>query len=333
MAKPSKRAKREMSSNTIVQSLRNPYLPDLYFVGTPDIDNEIAPVECLALELQDVKKTSTILKWASSCLAISVLDGDASIFHFKRRRLLSELLPSRLPWCRRVKRHNGKQLILLNPRAQCASVDLDKDVAECLPELMPSWPCELTTSIASLHVVYAPSRAPSTKSQHQACNDIWPSTFHQNKDLSAAMDLRQFSLEDCQFLAETMAALEKRGRAAAAVRLTRRETIATAVDNRTEHPLQHEAMELIAEVARQQHARNQGACTEDYLLTNMDVVLTHEPCPMSAMALLHSRVARVFFQHTTPTGAYKTSLHIHQQPHLNHRYWCYGGLVSHTVDK
>eukprot|EP00730_Choanoeca_flexa_P020421 TRINITY_DN9973_c0_g1_i8.p1 TRINITY_DN9973_c0_g1~~TRINITY_DN9973_c0_g1_i8.p1 ORF type:complete len:310 (+),score=33.53 TRINITY_DN9973_c0_g1_i8:223-1152(+) len=309
MAKPSKRAKREMSSNTIVQSLRNPYLPDLYFVGTPDIDNEIAPVECLALELQDVKKTSTILK------------------------LLSELLPSRLPWCRRVKRHNGKQLILLNPRAQCASVDLDKDVAECLPELMPSWPCELTTSIASLHVVYAPSRAPSTKSQHQACNDIWPSTFHQNKDLSAAMDLRQFSLEDCQFLAETMAALEKRGRAAAAVRLTRRETIATAVDNRTEHPLQHEAMELIAEVARQQHARNQGACTEDYLLTNMDVVLTHEPCPMSAMALLHSRVARVFFQHTTPTGAYKTSLHIHQQPHLNHRYWCYGGLVSHTVDK
>merc|ERR1711890_120645 len=75
-------------------------------------------------------------------------------------------------------------------------------------------------------------------------------------------------------------------------------------------PLRHCTMNLIDCVA---HAQGSGAWpsntdfevhkdTNDnaYLLTKYDVYLSHEPCIMCAMALVHSRVARVFFAQPSP---------------------------------
>uniref|UniRef100_A0A8W7PHM9 CMP/dCMP-type deaminase domain-containing protein n=1 Tax=Anopheles coluzzii TaxID=1518534 RepID=A0A8W7PHM9_ANOCL len=58
-----------------------------------------------------------------------------------------------------------------------------------------------------------------------------------------------------------------------------------------------------------------------YLCTGYDVYLTHEPCIMCAMALVHSRVRRVFFHRPTPgRGALGTLVKLHAVKELNHHY-------------
>ena len=59
-----------------------------------------------------------------------------------------------------------------------------------------------------------------------------------------------------------------------------------------------------------------------YLLTGMDVYLTHEPCAMCAMALLHSRCARLFYlEPVRDIGAIESNFAgIHCCQVLNHHY-------------
>ena len=58
----------------------------------------------------------------------------------------------------------------------------------------------------------------------------------------------------------------------------------------------------------------------DYLCTNYDVFLTHEPCSMCAMALIHSRVSRVFYIFNTKYGYLNTKCKMHCVSNLNHSF-------------
>jgi tRNA(adenine34) deaminase len=58
----------------------------------------------------------------------------------------------------------------------------------------------------------------------------------------------------------------------------------------------------------------------DWRLTDCDLYVTKEPCPMCAGALVHSRVRRVIFGCSDPKGgAAGGLLNIVQHPSLNHR--------------
>ena len=58
---------------------------------------------------------------------------------------------------------------------------------------------------------------------------------------------------------------------------------------------------------------------DNYYLTGFDLFILLEPCIMCAMALIHSRVRRVYYmQKNNFNGALNTKLGIHHLKSLNH---------------
>ncbi|XP_034478362.1 probable inactive tRNA-specific adenosine deaminase-like protein 3 [Drosophila innubila] len=57
-----------------------------------------------------------------------------------------------------------------------------------------------------------------------------------------------------------------------------------------------------------------------YLCTGYDIYLLREPCLMCSMALVHSRVKRIFFLEQSENGALTTSFQLHSVKELNHHY-------------
>lgn len=88
---------------------------------------------------------------------------------------------------------------------------------------------------------------------------------------------------------------------------------------RERHPLRHAVLNAVRKVADahaategQPHGATAGGCQQgragsgglangsDYLLTNLALFTTHEPCTFCTMALVHSRVKQVFFMRPSP---------------------------------
>lgn len=61
-----------------------------------------------------------------------------------------------------------------------------------------------------------------------------------------------------------------------------------------------------------------------YLLTGLSVFLSHEPCLLCAMSLLHSRVKNLFYIKRAPGAGGCGSLYsVHEDRGLNHRFEVY----------
>jgi tRNA(adenine34) deaminase len=62
------------------------------------------------------------------------------------------------------------------------------------------------------------------------------------------------------------------------------------------------------------------AAVGDWRLTDCDLYVTKEPCPMCAGALVHTRIRRLVFGCTDPAaGAAGSMMNLLQMPTLNHR--------------
>src|SRR6266567_7060134 len=62
------------------------------------------------------------------------------------------------------------------------------------------------------------------------------------------------------------------------------------------------------------------AAVGDWRLTDCDLYVTKEPCPMCAGAIVHTRIRRVIFGCTDPSaGAAGSVMNLLQMPTLNHR--------------
>lgn len=70
-----------------------------------------------------------------------------------------------------------------------------------------------------------------------------------------------------------------------------------------------------------------------YLCSGLDLYLTHEPDLMSSMALVHSRIRRVFYRYSDGSmGALESGRgHIHCLRALNHNYRVFQLLDNNTT--
>ena len=70
------------------------------------------------------------------------------------------------------------------------------------------------------------------------------------------------------------------------------------------------------------------AC-DDHLCTGCDAFITLEPCAMCAMALVHSRIHRVFYAiPSADQGALGSRFLVHTQPSINHHFQVVRGLLE-----
>ena len=71
------------------------------------------------------------------------------------------------------------------------------------------------------------------------------------------------------------------------------------------------------------------AAVGDWRLTECDLYVTKEPCPMCAAALVHTRVRRVIFGCTDPVaGAAGSVMNLLQMPGFNHRCEITSGVLQ-----
>src|SRR5207244_11916260 len=70
------------------------------------------------------------------------------------------------------------------------------------------------------------------------------------------------------------------------------DVIAQETGDAEHHPLRHSIMKAVDTVAQRQ---KDDPSSQGYICSGMEAFLSHQPCIMCGMALLHSRIARVFF--------------------------------------
>jgi tRNA-specific adenosine deaminase 3 len=92
-----------------------------------------------------------------------------------------------------------------------------------------------------------------------------------------------------------------------------------------EYPLRHAVMAAIDVVAASHAAEaarpgmKRPHVDDDYLCCNCEAIMTHEPCLMCAMALVHSRVRLVAYRYPDPEfGGFGGKLSLHTCASLNH---------------
>ncbi|XP_069087552.1 probable inactive tRNA-specific adenosine deaminase-like protein 3 isoform X2 [Pleurodeles waltl] len=322
---------------------------------------EILPVlseeECQGVELLPAyaapilckKETSRLVKEVS---AIYPLPG---LQHLKRVRA-----------CKEEPRQHDVEILI------CLASPLQKEEsALSLRELLPTVKAECS-SLGEPFVVQVPARPPLTRPQFRESSAHWPTSFHENKLVTKALDGQLFSWEEKNRMQKYMdqaiqaakcgAAIGMEAVGAVVVNSSTGAVIAVGHDCRQGcNPLLHASIVGIDLVSHAQGggvynydiypdckfflSPNNNECAEidavdspagthptavglPYICTGFDLYVTREPCTMCAMALLHSRIQRVFYGTPSPDGALGSKYRIHSRRDLNHHFDVFRGILE-----
>ncbi|KAL8176396.1 UNVERIFIED_CONTAM: hypothetical protein K2H54_033312 [Gekko kuhli] len=297
----------------------------------------VALMPVYAAPVLDKKEASRLVKEVSAVYPL----GDYP--HLKRVRA-----------CGSVDRSHPLEMILC-----LASGRQEQGTLRTLSEVFPSGQLD-QSGLGEPFLTQVPVHPPLTRLQYEEAASHWPVSFHENKRITQALNGCLFTpLEKAAMQSHMELAIQAARRGAkqgmkpvgaVVVDPATGRVLAVGHDCRDGiNPLLHAAMVCIDLVAWGQgggayryqdypgctfrpsaDSSDQSSETDGlpYICTGYDMYLTREPCAMCAMALVHSRIERVFYGAPSPHGALATKYHIHSRKDLNHRYEVYRGILE-----
>lgn len=215
-------------------------------------------------------------------------------------------------------------------------------------------------------LVKIPASPPLTRPQFEKASKHWPTSFHEDKLITSALSGQLFTatqkakIQDYMTVAVQAAESgQERGMDAVGAVIVDPESeqiVAVSHDCKNgSHPLHHAVMVCIDLVAygqgggaynydkypacqfsSQESPRNSckdvdtKESSRPYICTGYDLYVTREPCVMCAMALVHSRISRVFYGTASADGALGSKYKIHCEKDLNHRFEVFKGVMLNT---
>ena len=173
-----------------------------------------------------------------------------------------------------------------------------------------------------------------TQKQYEEWSQLWPLNWRVPSE--RRVEMSESDYEECKPIMSSLFEHYETGDLpviAIAYDPKSKQVLARTQDHRTTtgHPLKHAIIELCSSVAALEVVKRieNPSSPIQYLMSDLWIFITHEPCTMCTMALLHSRAARVFYAKSMPrTGGMESNYGIHWRQELNHRFACFGGWMD-----
>lgn len=313
-----------------------------YPVLSDEQSQDIELIEAFAAPILNKRETSRLVRELNSVYPLN------SLPHIKRVRA-----------CKEKEGSHPLEVIV------CLISDTPDMKAVSIESMLP--PGMRSDGLGEPFVVKVPARPPLTRPQFELASKHWPTSFHEDKQVTVALRGELFTppqkatmhMYMMSAVAAAQAAKEMGMEAVGAVVVnpSTERIIAVGHDCRADHPLHHAIMVCIDLVAQSQGGGcysldKYPACrytsptsdtldgalvgelnSQSYICTGYDLYVTREPCVMCAMALVHSRIGRVFYGTTAADGALGTKFKVHSQKDLNHRFQVYRGVLSKQCER